>query len=194
MVSPAQRKIKRWLEAPGEDPRIQDGFSERMVPKAGLEPARVAPHAPQTCASTNSATWAQRTCSARPVRGGTPADRWILPRSQRGVFAGAAGFAGAGTAGLAGAVFVAAAFALPCPVITVPPTPPLKRAIDTVVRMKITNEDTVSLCNSVVALRAPKAVWVLPPPKTERSAPLPCCNRTTRIRNTQTMTCSAYSR
>src|SRR5450759_3941289 len=29
-----------------------------MVPKAGLEPARISPHAPQTCASTNSATWA----------------------------------------------------------------------------------------------------------------------------------------
>src|SRR5947207_4984996 len=29
-----------------------------LVPKAGLEPARISPHAPQTCASTNSATWA----------------------------------------------------------------------------------------------------------------------------------------
>src|SRR2546422_11260563 len=27
-----------------------------MVPKGGLEPPRVAPHAPQTCASANSAT------------------------------------------------------------------------------------------------------------------------------------------
>src|SRR5436305_14858539 len=133
-----------------------------MVPKAGLDPARVAPHAPQTCASTNSATWAQRTCSDRPVRGGTPADRRILPRSQCGVLAGAAGagaagFAGAGAAGLAGAVFVAAAFALPCPAITVPPTPPLKRAIQAVVRMKITNEATGRLGNGVVAARAPKA-------------------------------------
>ena len=30
-----------------------------LVPKAGLEPARISPHAPQTCASTNSATWAK---------------------------------------------------------------------------------------------------------------------------------------
>ena len=30
-----------------------------VVPKAGLEPARVTPHAPQTCASTNSATSAR---------------------------------------------------------------------------------------------------------------------------------------
>ncbi len=29
-----------------------------MVPKAGLEPAQPKLHAPQTCASTNSATWA----------------------------------------------------------------------------------------------------------------------------------------
>ena len=29
---------------------------ENMVPKGGLEPPRVAPHAPQTCASASSAT------------------------------------------------------------------------------------------------------------------------------------------
>src|SRR6266478_301071 len=35
----------------------QAGFRpEGMVPKGGLEPPRVAPHAPQTCASANSAT------------------------------------------------------------------------------------------------------------------------------------------
>ena len=28
------------------------------VPKKGLEPSRLAAHAPETCASTNSATWA----------------------------------------------------------------------------------------------------------------------------------------
>ena len=30
-----------------------------MVPKAGFEPARIAPPPPQDGASTNSATWAQ---------------------------------------------------------------------------------------------------------------------------------------
>lgn len=35
-----------------------DGGTKVLVPKAGLEPARISPHAPQTCASTNSATWA----------------------------------------------------------------------------------------------------------------------------------------
>jgi len=66
--------------------------------------------------------------------------------------------------------------------------------IISVVTTKTMNEMTVILCSSVVAPRAPKAVWVLPPPKTERSAPLPCCSRTTRIRKTQTRTCSVYSR
>ena len=32
--------------------------SQNIVPKTGLEPARLATHAPETCASTNSATWA----------------------------------------------------------------------------------------------------------------------------------------
>ena len=31
----------------------------KIVPKTGLEPARCETHAPETCASTNSATWAQ---------------------------------------------------------------------------------------------------------------------------------------
>jgi hypothetical protein len=30
-----------------------------MVPKAGLEPAWIAPHAPQTCVSTSSTTSAE---------------------------------------------------------------------------------------------------------------------------------------
>ena len=31
---------------------------KKRVPRTGLEPARLAAHAPETCASTNSATWA----------------------------------------------------------------------------------------------------------------------------------------
>ena len=37
-----------------------------MVPKGGLEPPRVTPHAPQTCASASSATSAQGV-SCRPA-------------------------------------------------------------------------------------------------------------------------------
>src|SRR5678815_6141222 len=34
----------------------RSSLGEGLVPKGGLEPPRVAPHAPQTCASANSAT------------------------------------------------------------------------------------------------------------------------------------------
>src|SRR3954447_16022325 len=85
------------------------GGKRRMVPKTGLEPVRIAPHAPQTCASTNSATWAQRTARILHYRG--------VP-------------AGAGDgAGFAGTVLAAAAF-LAAPDITVPVCP-LTSAIDT---------------------------------------------------------------
>ena len=33
-------------------------FLQREVPRTGLEPACLSTHAPETCASTNSATWA----------------------------------------------------------------------------------------------------------------------------------------
>src|SRR5688572_31470549 len=39
-----------------------------MVPKGGLEPPRVAPHAPQTCASANSATSAPASAKYAPAR------------------------------------------------------------------------------------------------------------------------------
>ena len=35
---------------------------KKRVPRTGLEPARLAAHAPETCASTNSATWAFSVC------------------------------------------------------------------------------------------------------------------------------------
>ncbi len=54
--------------------------------------------------------------------------------------------------------------------------------------MKTMKPPTVSLWSREAAPRAPNAVMVPPPPKTERSAPLPCCNSTTRIRNRETMT------
>src|SRR5215813_1406263 len=37
--------------------------AEEVVPKGGLEPPRVAPHAPQTCASASSATSAKSVVS-----------------------------------------------------------------------------------------------------------------------------------
>ena len=39
--------------------RIETSITPQRVPRTGLEPARLAAHAPETCASTNSATWAK---------------------------------------------------------------------------------------------------------------------------------------
>jgi hypothetical protein len=82
-LPPARRTVERWGMARGRVkgaernslPRSTGGLGgsrrrgtrvgcrrdppQWMVPKAGLEPAWLAPHAPQTCASTNSATSAR---------------------------------------------------------------------------------------------------------------------------------------
>ena len=39
-----------------------------LVPKKGLEPSRLSAHAPETCASTNSATWAFVNCGAKLLK------------------------------------------------------------------------------------------------------------------------------
>src|SRR5206468_12612024 len=53
-----RNRPRRTIRCPESE---QAGYRpEGMVPKGGLEPPRVAPHAPQTCASANSATSAQR--------------------------------------------------------------------------------------------------------------------------------------
>ena len=51
----------------------------RLVPEAGLEPARISPHAPQTCVSANSTT---------PARGASTSEPPILGRDPRPVNAG----------------------------------------------------------------------------------------------------------
>src|SRR5262245_49493207 len=55
-----------------------------MVPKGGLEPPRVAPHAPQTCASASSATSALRreSISLSPSADNSP-DALAQPRVER---------------------------------------------------------------------------------------------------------------
>ena len=50
-------KVARLPIPPPLQQIIPDMLTKR-VPRTGLEPARLAAHAPETCASTNSATWA----------------------------------------------------------------------------------------------------------------------------------------
>jgi hypothetical protein len=52
-------KAPGWRDAP---PAATNpcSFIFEMVPRKGLEPSRVAPQVPETCASTNSATWAKQ--------------------------------------------------------------------------------------------------------------------------------------
>ena len=56
------KTIRDFLQQPQKtkirQPLIFNRLSDFAVPKKGLEPSRLAAHAPETCASTNSATWA----------------------------------------------------------------------------------------------------------------------------------------
>lgn len=57
------------------------------------------------------------------------------------------------------------------------------------VTMKMIAAVVVALESSVAPVRWPNAAWLDPPPKVpDQSALLPCCSRTTSIRNTQTIT------
>lgn len=40
-------------------------YQRPLVPRTGIEPARLAAHAPETCASTYSATWAFGNCGVQ---------------------------------------------------------------------------------------------------------------------------------
>src|SRR5205809_4620222 len=59
--------------------------SGNMVPKGGLEPPRVAPHAPQTCASASSATSAREQWRSIPSTSTSakPSDALPQPRIER---------------------------------------------------------------------------------------------------------------
>lgn len=61
-------------------------------------------------------------------------------------------------------------------------------ASDSEVSINIIADAVVTLDISVAVPRAPKIVWVEPPNAAPISAPLPVCNKTTRIMNIQTIT------
>src|SRR6266516_2650907 len=52
--------LAKGQEFSPSETRWRSTTREELVPKGGLEPPRVAPHAPQTCASASSATSAMR--------------------------------------------------------------------------------------------------------------------------------------
>ena len=162
------------------------------MPSAGLEPAWVAPYAPQTYVSTNSTTTARgRFYGFEGLPDGAGAE---VPVEGAAAGAGDAGAAcpaaggfdpGAGAAGAAafGAAEAGRDFEMTEPF-------GLASMIDRIMEMatKPTNAPVVTLWRNVVAPRAPKAVWLDPPPNAPAmSAPFPCWRRTTRIRKKQMM-------
>ena len=51
-----KQKNPQTLSGCGSEGLERKSLDKKMVPKVGVEPTRVSPHAPQACASTNSTT------------------------------------------------------------------------------------------------------------------------------------------
>ena len=111
-----------------------------------------------------------------------------------------AGVAGAGADGVLAGAFAGADWvvgALFSSTEPVPPTLPLRvarteRLIEVI--MNRIAAMVVARERAVAAPRGPKAVWLPMPPKAPaRSAALPLCSNTTRIKNKQTITCTVVS-
>src|SRR5262249_26836810 len=69
---------------PARMERSRSMTAEEVVPKGGLEPPRVAPHAPQTCASASSATSAKSVVSIPSARSrDKPSAGLAQPRIER---------------------------------------------------------------------------------------------------------------
>ena len=65
----AQQHKKRRIKKQNNRLKSKTPFKQSLkgvpVPRTGIEPARLAAHAPETCASTYSATWAFRNCRCK---------------------------------------------------------------------------------------------------------------------------------
>src|SRR5579859_3393120 len=141
-----------------------------MVPTAGVEPAQVAPLAPQTSASTNFATSAEKTLSLTDY------------------FAGAVGFGAAG-AGAAGCVAACAARSNTLVGSAVGRAPRYARV--RLVAKNIAANTAVNFENKVLVPRAPNTVPDAPEPKpAPASAPLPRCRSTSPMIISASNTCT----
>src|SRR6267154_5858857 len=158
-----------------------------MVPTAGVEPAQVAPLAPQTSASTNFATSARKHChSLTDYFGGSVG----FGTAGAGAAGGAAGAAG----GVAGADCCAAAAACAARSNTlvgsaVGRAP--KYASVKLVAKNIAANTAVNFENKVLVPRAPNTVPDAPEPNpAPASAPLPRCRSTSAIIISASNTCT----
>ena len=156
-----------------------------MVPRAGLEPARIAPHAPQTCAATNYATSAdfQRNYLLAGAFAGTEFDS-VVP--------GAAAFAL-----VSGAVFALAAGALELELAGASAgasgfeerteTFPFIAGIEIskAMRKNTTAAPIVSLDKTVAVPRGPNAELEILLVNNAPASVLPGCSRTAATRTTQ---------
>src|SRR3984893_1686990 len=167
-----------------------------MVPTAGVEPAQVAPLAPQTSASTNFATSAFH--GLRPTRNGVrgrtpPTLRRFAPvrkKHSRSTYFGGAGF---GTAG-AGAACCAAAAAWAARSNTLVGSADgraPKYAKVKLVAKNIAANTAVNFENKVLVPRAPNTVPDAPEPNpAPASAPLPRCRSTSPMIISASKTCT----
>ena len=144
-----------------------------MVPKAGLEPAWVAPQTPQACVSTNSTT------SAIPISPGQTTKTY-LAGAGAGVLGAAPLAAGSGIGTFFGAETGATSFMTDSSPVRVD-----IYANEIEVSINKTAAQVVILFSIDTGPSEPKTVWLEPPKVAPMSAPFPCCNNTITIRNRQ---------
>ena len=156
-----------------------------LVPKGGLEPPRVTPHAPQTCASTSSATSArsgrivnqrsrQRSKSFYLLGCG---DAVITVENGVGVGAAVVGEA-------TGVGVVTGASATPDCKTEVVPVNHGSESINAI-SMKAAAAPIVIFASNVCVPRGPNAVLETELVNNAPASALPGCNKTTRIRTKQ---------
>lgn len=167
-----------------------------------LELSRIAPHAPQTCASTSSATSPINLSNHYFFSGEAAGEAFgssglAAPAvgEADALDAGEADALAAGEADAAGEVAAAGADAVGegvgvavstgSPTTELPPVTPGKEKINAN-SIKMIAATMVAFSKGFCAPRGPKAVWLPAPPKAAAtSPPFPDCNKITRIRKMQ---------